>query len=76
MTAAIIEAVDHMGSQPAMAKLLGVHPSFISQLVTGRRKLPYAYCLIVEKATGISKHRLRPDVYGPEPVRSYKRKAG
>lgn len=74
MTAAIIEAVDRMGSQPEMARLLGVHPSFISQLVTGRRKLPYAYCHIVEKATGISKHRLRPDVYGPEPVRKSKKR--
>jgi len=75
MTTAIVEAVDRMGSAVAMARLLGVHPSFISQLVTGRRKIPFSYCQIVENATGVSKHRLRPDVYGPEQVRS-KRKVG
>lgn len=75
MTAAICKAVEKIGGNVAMAKLLGVHPSFISQLVTERRKVPYSYCFAIEKATGVSRHDLRPDVYGPEPTRP-KRKAG
>ena len=29
-------------------------------------RLPAEFCLVVEEATGISRHRLRPDIFGPE----------
>jgi DNA-binding transcriptional regulator YdaS (Cro superfamily) len=27
--------------------------------------LPAEFCLAVEDATGVSRHRLRPDIFGP-----------
>lgn len=64
MTSAISRAASDAGGNVGLAKALGVHPSFISQLITGRRRLPLSYCQKIEELYGISKHDLRPDVFG------------
>lgn len=63
----ITEAVTAIGGQVALARILGVNPSLISQWVTGRLKVAARHCLAIEAATGVSRHDLRPDVFGPAP---------
>jgi DNA-binding transcriptional regulator YdaS (Cro superfamily) len=64
----ISRAVEAFGGQVALAKLLGVNPSLISQWVTGRLKVAARHVLTIETATGVSRHDLRPDVFGPAPA--------
>lgn len=61
----ISDAVQVMGGQVPLAKLLGVTPGLVSQWVTGRGKVAARHCLAIETATGVSRHELRPDVFGP-----------
>lgn len=59
-------AVDLIGSQAAMARLLRVkQPSVWAWLARGK-ELPPEHVLAVEAATGVSKHDLRPDIYPHE----------
>lgn len=39
------------------------------QAVAKWERCPSARCLDVERVTGVSRHRLRPDIYGEEPKR-------
>lgn len=61
----IADAVNAVGGQVQLAKLLEVNPSLISQWVTGRLQVAARHCLAIEAATGVSRHDLRPDVFGP-----------
>lgn len=63
----ITDAVGAAGGQAALAKLLGVNPSLISQWVTGRLQVAARHCLAIESATGVTRYDLRPDVFGPSP---------
>lgn len=65
---AISKAVEVIGGQVALAHLLGVNPSLISQWVTERLKVGARHVLAIEAATGVSRHDLRPDVFGPAPA--------
>lgn len=51
------------GSQKAIAQALGVTQGAISQW----KQVPADRVLAVEAATGVSRHVLRPDVFGAEP---------
>jgi DNA-binding transcriptional regulator YdaS (Cro superfamily) len=63
----LAKAVRAAGSQSAFGRLIGRRQSTVREwLKTG--KVPPEAVLAVEKATGISRHRLRPDVYGPAPT--------
>jgi len=53
------------GGQAAMARLLGVKPQAVNQWAKGRRPIPARHVLAIEAATGVSRHVLRPDVFGP-----------
>lgn len=44
-----------------LAVKLGITP----QTVSGWSDIPPEHCLAIEKITGISRHELRPDIYGP-----------
>lgn len=66
MEKAIQKAVEAAGSNARLAEILGVHPSFISQLVNGHRKLPWRLCHRIESQLGISRKLLRPDIFGDE----------
>ena len=55
-------------SQTELASLISVTPQAVNQWVrTGR--VPAERCMAVEQATGVSRHLLRPDVFGVHPVR-------
>ena len=62
---AVQDAVKICGTQVKFAKLCGVtQPTVASWMYRG---LPAERVLVVEKATGVSRHDLRPDLY-PRPV--------
>jgi DNA-binding transcriptional regulator YdaS (Cro superfamily) len=49
----------------AVASELGVTPAMWSRWENGHRQIPAERVLEVERVTGISRHDLRPDVFGP-----------
>ena len=56
-------AVKKAGSVAALAALAGVKPQAISQW---RSRIPAERVLLIEGLTGISRHVLRPDVFGDQ----------
>ncbi|WP_155760620.1 transcriptional regulator [Stenotrophomonas maltophilia] len=65
----IAAAVEKAGTgQAGLARLLGVSPQAVNQWVNGNRPVPPRHVLAIEKATGVSRHELRPDVFGPGAV--------
>jgi DNA-binding transcriptional regulator YdaS (Cro superfamily) len=63
MKTEIEKLVDEFGAY-RLAQAVGVkHPSIHSWVRHGR--VPAGRVIAVEAATGVSRHRLRPDVYGP-----------
>ncbi|SEE13102.1 Putative antitoxin of toxin-antitoxin system, YdaS/YdaT [Pseudomonas coleopterorum] len=62
---AAVRAAEAAGSQSALARVLGCTPQNIQRwCATGR--IPAERVLTVERATGISRHELRPDLYPSE----------
>lgn len=52
------------GGPAALAKALG---GITSQAVSQWKRVPADRVLAVERLTGVSRHELRPDIYGPQP---------
>lgn len=57
---ALEEAFHRAGGVKALAEHLGLSPQTVSRWVV----CPPVRVLAVEKATGVSRHALRPDVFG------------
>lgn len=57
-------AIDAAGSQQRLAEFLGIRSASISEW-KARGRVPAERCILIEKATGVSRHDLRPDVFGP-----------
>jgi len=68
MSTPILTAITAAGGQRALAQRLHVHPALVSQWATGRRPMAAHHVLAVEAATGVSRHSLRPDVFGEPPA--------
>lgn len=60
------EVVKRIGTQTALAALLGVTQQSVSEWCAKRKLIPPQHVLKVEAATGISRHDLRPDIYPRE----------
>jgi DNA-binding transcriptional regulator YdaS (Cro superfamily) len=62
---ALKTAISQLGSQVAVAKLVGVTPQAVSEIVRRGRRVPAEWCLAIEQASGgaVSAHELRPDLY-------------
>lgn len=56
-------ALEAMPSAADLARRLKIRPQSLNKW----RKVPPERCLEVERITGVSRHTLRPDVYGPHP---------
>lgn len=54
------------GGPAALAKAIG---GVTSQAVSQWKKIPAERVLDIERLTGISRHELRPDVFGEAPAR-------
>lgn len=57
-------AKTNAGGPGALAKALG---GITSQAVSQWKRVPADRVLDVERITGVSRHDLRPDIYGPQP---------
>lgn len=54
------------GRRVVLAGALGIGPSALSQW----QQVPADKVLMVEQLTGLSRHELRPDVFGPAPAKA------
>ena len=64
MNKALQRAVDVMGSQKALADAIGTSQSQIwFWLHESKNGLSPEFVIAVENATGVSRHKLRPDIY-------------
>jgi DNA-binding transcriptional regulator YdaS (Cro superfamily) len=63
MDKALLEVIERVGGMRALGRKLGI----AHQAISNWRRVPPIRVLEIEKMTGISRYRLRPDVYGPEP---------
>jgi DNA-binding transcriptional regulator YdaS (Cro superfamily) len=62
---ALRAAVAAVGSQSALARLVGVTQPAVSIWLRKGDALPPEHVIAVEAATGVSRHDLRPDIYPP-----------
>jgi DNA-binding transcriptional regulator YdaS (Cro superfamily) len=60
---ALIQAVNRMGSQGAMARLCDVSQTAVWKWLNESKQLPAEHVLKVEAATNVARHDLRPDIY-------------
>jgi DNA-binding transcriptional regulator YdaS (Cro superfamily) len=61
---ALREACDVAGGQKPLAARIGTTQSMVWYwLERARRGVPGEYVLLIERATGISRHALRPDIF-------------
>lgn len=64
MSTPLQRAVAEAGSQTELARRIGVRQMHIwNWLNRSKGKVPGEYVLPIEKATGVSRHELRPDLY-------------
>lgn len=62
---ALERAIWEARSQRKLAAQLGISAMAITKWKQ-RRQVPAERVLAIEKATGVSRHELRPDIYPPE----------
>lgn len=62
------EAITNAGSQAALARAIGVSQQLISYWIKKGGKVPAEYVPLVEDVSGVSRHALRPDVFGKPPA--------
>ncbi|MDR3408449.1 MAG: YdaS family helix-turn-helix protein [Methylovirgula sp.] len=70
MRIALQEAVKVAGSQAAFARRRGVSQPTVFDWLNRMKRLPAEHVLATEADTGISRYRLRPDIYPIEETRS------
>lgn len=68
--AALQRAIDTAGGQAALARVLSTESRTVKQghvwsWLNRTRKVPAEYVLPIESHTGVSRHDLAPDVFGP-----------
>lgn len=59
----LAHAVRAVGSQSAYARLVGLHQSSVHEALERLRPVRAEDVLVVEAATSLSRHYLRPDIY-------------
>lgn len=61
-TEALKQAIEVAGSQTKLARVIGATQGHVSQWLR-RGKVPADKVLLIERATGVGRHLLRPDVF-------------
>ena len=61
-------ASEKIGSQSAMARLLGITQASVWGWLNRGTPLPAQHVLKVERESGVSRHELRPDIYPRDPA--------
>lgn len=60
---ALQRAIEVAGGQTALAKKIKTSQGHVWAWLNRDKKVPAEYVLPIERATGISRHELRPDIY-------------
>jgi DNA-binding transcriptional regulator YdaS (Cro superfamily) len=60
------QALEIAGGQVALAEKTGYSQNLMSLIQLGKRKISAEVSVAVEKATGVMRHQLRPDLF-PQP---------
>lgn len=60
---ALQEAINRAGSMSALGRLLGITPQAVKAWRDGNASLEATRCVEIEKATGVSRKKLRPDIF-------------
>ncbi len=64
-TAALTRAIKRAGGQKPLADKIGTSQSQVWYWLTRSKKgVPGEFALAIEAVTGVSRHELRPDLYG------------
>ena len=63
--AALKRAIDLAGGPTAVAERLNVHQTAVSHWIYRSEQAPVDRVLALEELTGVSRHELRDDIYGP-----------
>lgn len=61
---ALLKAIENVGGQSALARLLGVKQPVVANWLS--RRLPAERVLRIESLTGVPRSELRPDLYPKE----------
>jgi len=64
---ALTVAMERAGSQTALSRICGCSQPAVWKMLESSKRLSTQYVLLVEAATGVSRHDLRPDIY-PHPI--------
>jgi DNA-binding transcriptional regulator YdaS (Cro superfamily) len=64
----VAEIVEKVGGQSALAKMCGVRQSHVWNWLNrrGSKGIPPQHVITVERATGIPRHEIRPDIFPDE----------
>ena len=62
-----IDRSDRESEVQRIAAEVGVSSAAFRHWANGTRKVPGEKVLVVEKATGVSRYSIRPDIFGPSP---------
>lgn len=69
----LAEALERVPAPRLAGELSRFGEAITPQAVWKWDRVPSARCLDVERATGVSRYRLRPDIYGEDPQSKGKR---
>jgi len=61
---ALERAVEVAGGQSALARAVKVRQGHVWSWLNRSKRVDAKYAIPVEQATGVSRHRLRPDIFG------------
>ena len=66
--------LDFFGTREKAAEALGVTPSYLSMIKKGKRRFSPIMASVIDELTNgsVSKHYLRPDVFGEDRVNQFK----
>lgn len=64
-TEALQKAIDKIGSQSKLSKVIGESQQNISHWLN-KGRVPAEQVLPIERLTGVPRYELRPDIYPPE----------
>lgn len=67
-TKGLDKAIQKAGGQKALAELLGLGQTAVSNWRNRKKRVPAERVIEIEKATGVPRHELRPDLYPFEDV--------
>lgn len=62
--AALREAVKVAGGQSALARAVNVRQGHVWSWLNRSKRVDARYAIPVEEKTGVSRHKLRPDIFG------------